>query len=178
MKRCTSCGEEKNLTDFPKDRRRRDGHFPYCKKCHAEYQAAIRAGWSSTEWEANRAHHRDRYWKWRASDPEGTAAAIRAAAQLRRYGLTPEDYQRLLDAQGGTCAFEHCDRGPGDEKTGRLHVDHCHETGKVRGLLCWPHNLMLGLANDRRASLLDAIVYLERHPGPQVLKNLKVPSAR
>jgi hypothetical protein len=49
----------------------------------------------------------------------------------RRYGISSEEYETLLDAQDGVCAI--CKSPP---KKNRLHVDHCHETGLVRGLLC------------------------------------------
>jgi hypothetical protein len=50
-----------------------------------------------------------------------------------KYGLTPDQYDELLDAQGGVCAI--CERTP-EENGNRLTVDHDHTTGKIRGLLC------------------------------------------
>lgn len=50
----------------------------------------------------------------------------------RRYGLTQEAFLVMRDAQGGRCAI--CNRHPKSNKA--YHVDHCHKTGKVRGLLC------------------------------------------
>lgn len=52
------------------------------------------------------------------------------AQRLRKYGLTPEEYQSLCDKQNGRCAI--C----GGRESRRLAVDHCHETGEIRGLLC------------------------------------------
>lgn len=57
----------------------------------------------------------------------------------RRYGITAAEYDRLLTEQGGRCVL--CQREP-DES--RLHVDHDHETGRVRGLLCFHCNTTLG----------------------------------
>jgi hypothetical protein len=52
-----------------------------------------------------------------------------------RHGITVEEYDALLKRQGGHCAL--CPAKPGEYgQNGRLHVDHCHETGKNRGLLC------------------------------------------
>jgi hypothetical protein len=59
----------------------------------------------------------------------------RASSLKRRYGITPEQYQKMLDRQGGICAI--CGRPP---KTLRLSVDHDHRTGRVRGLLCYQCN--------------------------------------
>lgn len=76
------------------------------------------------------------------------------------YGLSSEEYQRLIDRQNGRCAI--CERTPLGtshvEKT--LHVDHGHETGRVRGLLCRDCNLMLGFARDNKRFLQKGIWYL------------------
>lgn len=61
-----------------------------------------------------------------------------------RYGITPEKYKQMLEAQGGHCAC--C---PATEpKGGRLCIDHDHATGVVRGLLCHKCNMALGLVDD------------------------------
>jgi hypothetical protein len=74
------------------------------------------------------------------------------------YGMTMEEYQARVAAQGGLCAI--C----GDEpERGRLHVDHNHATGVVRELLCRPCNHALGNAQDDPARLRAMIAYLERH---------------
>ena len=58
--------------------------------------------------------------------------------RARALGVTDEEYRRLLEAQGGHCAL--CPNVP---KTRRLHVDHDHKTGRVRGLLCYRCNRAL-----------------------------------
>jgi hypothetical protein len=63
-----------------------------------------------------------------------------------RYGITPEQYEEMLGKQGGGCAV--CGtRFPGGNST-NFHVDHCHKTGRVRGLLCRKCNHALGLVDD------------------------------
>lgn len=62
--------------------------------------------------------------------------------KLRAYGLTPEAYERLVLIQSGRCAV--CD----DVPVGNLHVDHCHVTGAVRGLLCGGCNRALGILKE------------------------------
>jgi hypothetical protein len=89
--------------------------------------------------------------------------------------MTPEDYQRLADAQEGRCAFANCERLAESERFGRLNVDHSHTTGVIRGLLCWPHNLLLGAADDDPQVLVDALHYLASPPGPVVLGGLMTP---
>lgn len=78
---------------------------------------------------------------------------------LKRYGITLEQYQKLLDKQQSRCAICLTDdpKGRGD----KLHVDHCHTTGSIRGLLCGKCNTGLGLFNDNINILRNAIKYLE-----------------
>jgi hypothetical protein len=77
--------------------------------------------------------------------------------KVRRYGLTVADYDALLTEQNGACAI--CHRPPIGK---RLAVDHCHTTGKVRGLLCSPCNVSLGQFDDDPRRLLEAAKYLLR----------------
>jgi hypothetical protein len=79
------------------------------------------------------------------------------------YGLSLDDYQNLLDFQGGVCAIckepESTLSNAGYVKN--LSVDHCHITGKVRGLLCHHCNTAIGKFFDRVDLLESAIRYLE-----------------
>lgn len=78
----------------------------------------------------------------------------------RKYGLTRVERDRMHQAQNGLCAI--C-AGPPNGRGTRLHVDHCHDTDKVRGLLCSNCNTGLGLFGDDPARLLAATAYLNRH---------------
>lgn len=74
-----------------------------------------------------------------------------------RYKLTKEEYIEILYAQGGVCGI--CSTvKPG--RGSRLHVDHDHKTGKVRGLLCDKCNRGLGYFNDNPGILYSAYEYL------------------
>lgn len=84
-----------------------------------------------------------------------TPEARRARAILLKYGLTPEAHGAMLQRQGGVCAI--CKRPPSDRG---LFVDHDHDTGTVRGLLCPACNTALGLLGDNLAGLLSAVSYL------------------
>jgi len=76
--------------------------------------------------------------------------------------MTPSCYVELLNKQGGGCAI--C--GAIANKSGkRLPVDHCHNTGKNRGILCDKCNRGVGLMNDDPTLLRKAIAYLESHHG-------------
>lgn len=75
-----------------------------------------------------------------------------------KYGMTVEEYDILSEKQGGVCAI--CGKPEPDQKRSRLCIDHDHETGKVRGLLCSQCNFALGNFNDDISSLLKAAEYL------------------
>lgn len=81
-----------------------------------------------------------------------------------KYGISPEDYSRMFADQNGKCAVcgvEGSDK-PGDKKKPRLAIDHCHTTGKVRGLLCGPCNRAEGLLKSI-ATAKSLVAYMELH---------------
>lgn len=77
----------------------------------------------------------------------------------RLYGIPYEDYEEIFDRQNGCCAI--CKSKVSNNKNYRLFVDHCHDTLKIRGLLCQQCNLALGLFKDSPTILKKAIEYLE-----------------
>lgn len=76
----------------------------------------------------------------------------------RRYGFSIKRYDEMLEAQGHKCAL--CGAAPGSR---RLHADHCHTTGHVRGLLCFSCNSSLGGFQDNADLLRKAADYLDAH---------------
>jgi len=78
----------------------------------------------------------------------------------RNYGLEFKDYDAMLLKQKGLCAI--CDSKPPSHHKKRLNIDHCHVSGRVRGLLCDACNRALGLFKDSPDVLLKAISYLAR----------------
>ena len=102
----------------------------------------------------------------RRSDPQ-FIAQIRSAnlrANLRRYGLTVEDYDRMVLDQDGRCMI--CRQPPdpdGVRAASRLHADHDHVTHRNRDLLCLSCNVGIGHFRDDPALLRAAAEYIERH---------------
>lgn len=85
------------------------------------------------------------------------AASVRKSYMKSEWGMTPEDYHRMLSGQGGGCAI--C--GTFDPRgRGRFHVDHDHATGRIRGLLCNECNFGLGKFGDNPELLRRALAYL------------------
>jgi hypothetical protein len=147
MKRCKHCGEFKRLDEFYGEKDGRDGKRPECKAC----TAARRKAW----YQQNRTREIARVKAWQQANPERLKAwreknRNRRLEQLReihlrnKFGLTPQEYDRILEAQGGVCAL--CERPPTPGIS--LHVDHDHATGEIRGLLCMRCNNALGLFGE------------------------------
>lgn len=146
-KYCSSCKLDLDTSQFNKASRR-DGFQTYCRSCHNRMQ-------------------RDRY----AIDPKAKVLrqlragrrkqldpeAQRRAELKRLYGITLEDYVEMFKNQNGVCAicFKEC-------KTKKsLSVDHNHESGKVRGLLCNACNRAIGMLGDSSETLRRAAEYLD-----------------
>jgi hypothetical protein len=103
-------------------------------------------------------HHRAKRAERKSSSWEARLGAI--------YGITPDEYWAIYEYQGGKCYI--CERATGVRK--RLSVDHCHETGIIRGLLCTGCNRnVLGHLRDCVMALARAIIYLLFPPAVDVI---------
>jgi hypothetical protein len=91
--------------------------------------------------------------------------AARANRLKKTFNLTLEEYAARLTAQGGVCAI--CMLPPGQLP---LCVDHCHTTGRVRGLLCRKCNTALGQFKDSMVNLARALLYMAPPAGEQPVK--------
>jgi hypothetical protein len=99
--------------------------------------------------------------EWKALHPKEWDRSARRSYLKKTYGMTPEQYDALLARQGGRCAI--CVRNHADSREFRLHVDHDHSTGRVRGLLCGLCNQGIGSLRDDPSLLRIAIAYLLQH---------------
>jgi hypothetical protein len=87
---------------------------------------------------------------------------------IRMHGITQDIYDKMFEEQNHKCKIcneEETRRAPNSENIMRLVVDHCHETKKVRGLLCHKCNAMIGMARDSVDILESAIIYLQYSRG-------------
>lgn len=109
-----------------------------------------------------RAKNRERLNAQRREYHRGRSHSLRGARWVARlkseYGLTPQQYAEMLARQGDRCAICRAEKAGGG--FGSWHVDHDHNTGEVRGLLCNRCNMGLGLFRDDAATLEAAIQYL------------------
>lgn len=140
VKRCRLCGRGLPLSCFYKHRGTTDGHRGECKECHSKR--------SKEYYREHKAEHR---------------TVSRRYSIKKLYGITEEDFNNLYESQGGKCAI--CGK-PLDmisaNKNNAAHIDHDHETGKVRGILCRFCNIGLGLFKDNLELLDRAKEYLAK----------------
>jgi Autographiviridae endonuclease VII len=151
MKFCSTCEETKPVAEFNKQPGVKDGLRRECRECESKRFKAFYA----TNLQTQRARDRKRY---------PTEREMRSNAHYKRkYGISIEEYQRMLEQQNGVCAI--CHQAESVTWKGRaipLAVDHCHKTGKVRGLLCNRCNRVLSLFDDDIEVMKSAINYLHR----------------
>jgi hypothetical protein len=95
----------------------------------------------------------------RAANP-GAQTRWKRAHRLKQKGLTPELFDDMLKSQGGKCALCEHEHVAGHARKS-LVVDHCHRSGRLRGLLCHSCNRAIGLMRDDPARLRYAAEYLE-----------------
>jgi Recombination endonuclease VII len=123
-RQCHVCGEVRFAPDLVASKRYRGGYMPLCKPCRNEY------------WRQRRALNPDA--RKRMGD------AVRRTRLLTDYGMKQSDYERMLkdqDCKCKLCGVTKHGRGP---RFRYWNIDHSHDTGKVRGLLCHMCNITIG----------------------------------
>lgn len=145
---CRLCGETKDADQFQfrKDSGKRRTE---CRACCAERTAQWRRDYP----ERNSANIAD----WKKRNPD-KVQRNRLTSKLRGYGLTSDQYNAMVERQGGRCAI--CDLYR------PLVIDHCHTTGEVRGLLCGQCNTALGMVGDSLDTIERYVDYLKNPVGP------------
>lgn len=138
MKQCTRCREFKSLGEYYNYKASRDGKSYRCKSCDDKARYAYRLKHADKQKEMQRRR------------------------QLRyKYNIELEEYEEMLDKQGGKCAICGGDPVNTSSNNNKLVVDHCHETNVIRGLLCHRCNQALGLFKDSIENIKRAILYLK-----------------
>ncbi len=146
MKVCAKCQQQKPLSDFYARKISKDGLQYTCKICSNERVNQVRA------------NNRD-YMKTYIRSDAGKAAQRRHKLK-KHYGLSECEYNEILQLQNYKCA---CCKTSEPGGRGRWHVDHCHESGLVRGLLCHHCNVGIGNLGDSVEGIENALNYLKEH---------------
>lgn len=138
--------------------------------CHACYRRwwlgqdqdrRTRASATTTKWAKSDAGVAYRKTAW-ASRTEDQVRSSKDGQLRRKYGLTLSHVEQMLAAQDHAC--QHCSRPVSlfaKDKASSASVDHCHDTGRVRGILCHPCNTSLGQLGDTVEALERALAYLK-----------------
>lgn len=137
-KQCQKCKIAHPVKSFTRNARNKDNLSTWCKQCRAEYAKF-----------------------YRAMNKEKIKRKQRDIRYKESYGISLEDYDKILEKQGNKCACcgsTEASKSPG--KWANFCVDHCHLTGKVRGLLCNSCNIGIGKLGDNLDGVLNAVSYL------------------
>ncbi len=132
---CLRCKETKDESEFQREKSRKSGYRGKCKACEQETRKVPSTAYDTPQ-KAWRRH-------------------IKA-----RFGITEDVYNELYEKQNGRCAI--CGTDQPSSKHGVFSIDHCHTTGKIRGLLCQHCNKGIGQFKDNIESLLAAVAYLQQ----------------
>ena len=139
MKQCIKCKMIKSFDEFHKQKKSLDGFRSICKTCRKIDEKVSNKVYRNSD------KRKDFLLKW-------------------RYGVSKETLDQMYVDQQGKCAI--CNQFKTEyNKAGGLYVDHCHNTGKVRGLLCNYCNTLLGMAKEDITILLKAVEYLVKKKG-------------
>ncbi|QGZ48111.1 recombination endonuclease VII [Streptomyces sp. QHH-9511] len=175
VKRCSRRGETKPHEAFASNRAMRDGLQCYCRPCAAAYHQQRQKAKGKNVRPRVEAPHGYKYcrrcgetrphadWDRNEAASDGLSTRCKAcraiegrAGHLKRsYGITEAERAEMVSFQMGICTI--CLAAPA------VHVDHCHETGRVRGVLCFNCNSAIGKLGDDPDTLRRAISYLEGH---------------
>lgn len=143
---CSKCKEDKPLTEFTSHRayycdscKDPDYNKKYAKEYYQKNKERMRVSIAASQ---------------AKEDPIRRKERLKQSTYLRKYGITPEQADELLQSQGGVCVI--CKTVPIKPS-----VDHCHNTGRIRGILCHSCNVGLGHFRDDIELLLAACDYLE-----------------
>lgn len=165
LKTCSKCKETKPIVEYNKNKKSSDKLHHYCKTCH---RSCSRERYLSDRennihdkkayYQANKEKIKEKAKKYYQTNKGRYAARWRVGNLKYKFGITQDDYERMLADQKDVCAicWEACSSGK------RLAVDHCHTTGIIRGLLCMSCNTAIGKLKDDVSLLKAAIAYLEK----------------
>lgn len=128
MKICNKCHESKPLESFYKEKDTKDGYRCACKKCRDNARERHR--------DANRAKYNTWHVQYMKEHPLSKIQKDQQTSRVMkcRYGITLDEYNSLLEKQGGHCAL--CKKRKNNKSGRRLAIDHCHKSGRIRGILC------------------------------------------
>ena len=143
--KCTHCQKEEYISDgislyFQKDKQKKYGFRMQCKECRSFISR-----------------------EWRSKNENMINIKNASRKMFSRYGITIDDYDNMLTEQNGVCAI--CGTSKLSKNKSRFAIDHCHNTGAIRGLLCSNCNSGIGKLKDNPDIIIKAYEYLIKNGG-------------
>jgi len=164
MKVCSKCGVEKESSLFNRDRSKASGYRSWCKTCdninsRIQYNKdpQLRRDQRKEYYYENRQDEIQKRGEFRKNNVD----MHRGHKYMQLYGITLEQFEEMRISQNCSCAI--CGKHESQNKNKKLFVDHNHNTGKVRELLCHGCNTGIGLMQDDVDLLQKALDYLIKH---------------
>lgn len=153
MKLCRTCNETKDINEFHKQTNAKDGRYLDCKVCTAVKNKAWYA--------ANKTRHAETCASWYKKNRTHAISKGTDWHYRSTYGISHEEFLALAQKQDNKCLI--CDVALtfAEKRPTRAVLDHNHETGEIRGVLCNACNTGIGLLKDSPAVLLSAHNYLK-----------------
>jgi len=164
MKVCSKCGVEKEYSLFNRDRSKASGYRSWCKTCD---NINSRVQYNKDP-QARRDKRKEYYYENREDEIQKRGEFRKNNVDMHRghkyrqlYGITLEQFEEMRTLQNCSCAI--CGKHESQNKNKKLFVDHDHDTGNVRELLCHGCNTGIGLLQDDIELLQKALDYLIKH---------------
>lgn len=142
MRKCNACTIEKPISEFHRDSKSKDGIARTCRTCRLI---------QNKKWQSNNPERAKKCWK-----KSSKKRYNREEKRLKKYNLTKEIYQELKIFSNNQCNICEQNFVPYE------YIDHCHTTGKIRGLLCGKCNTAIGSMRDNPILLRKAAEYVEK----------------
>lgn len=143
-KYCGKCRKPHPVARFSKCSRSPDGLQQWCKQAQKDWLVSNR--------EKRKAQQR----RWYAAQRNSAPEAFQKRSRLRKYGLSVDEFEAMWVSQGGRCSACHDVLVDGPA----THIDHCHKTGVVRGILCRSCNVALGQLGDDPIRIQGLLMYI------------------
>ena len=167
MKTCSRCGKEKDKNEFSIDNRSKDGRYSWCRLCKSEYRNQNKESINLKRKIYDSMHKEEKRMRdhlYYENNKEKLLNRSYVYCRNASYNINQKEFDEILEKQGGVCAIcgkEETSIGRVTKRQQPLSVDHDHNTGRIRGLLCKNCSRGLGAFFDDESLLIEAANYLK-----------------
>jgi len=148
-KKCSLCKVTKSFSDFYFSKQKKDGYDSWCKKCKLKNNKKYVQDHLKEKREYRHNYH--------LKNRDKSLMQSKYNNLQIKYGITSKEYDQLIKSQNYSCKICSADISG----KGKSQIDHCHITGRIRGILCRDCNLGLGFFKDSLKTMIAAIEYID-----------------